>query len=92
MAALSPWMWVVGYALLVAVAVVWPNPIVLLILLLGGLETVRRWRARREPESQAYYRVRPAMRAAIGLTYVGLAALLVLGMHGTHVVRHFSDV
>src|SRR5688500_17371901 len=32
MAALSPWMWVVGFALLVATAVVFPNPIMLIIL------------------------------------------------------------
>ena len=37
MAALSPWMWLVGYGLLIAATVVFPNPVMLLILLLGGL-------------------------------------------------------
>ena len=49
MAALSPWMWIVGFGLLVAATFVFPNPIMLLILLFGGLETWRRWKARNEP-------------------------------------------
>ena len=49
MAALSPWMWFVGFGLLVAATFVFPNPIMLLILLFGGLETWRRWKARNEP-------------------------------------------
>ena len=39
MAALSPWVWYVGYAALVALTFVFPNPIMILILLLGGMET-----------------------------------------------------
>src|SRR5207248_1801719 len=35
MAALSPWMWFVGFAVLVAAAIAFPNPIILLILLFG---------------------------------------------------------
>ena len=38
MAALSPWMWLVGYALLIALTVTFLNPILLLILVFGGLE------------------------------------------------------
>ena len=45
MAALSPWMWLVGYAMLIAATFVFPNPIMILILLFGGLETWRRWQA-----------------------------------------------
>ena len=53
MAALSPWMWLVGYALLVGATVAFPNPIMILILLFGGYETWRRWQTRRSPESRA---------------------------------------
>jgi Zn-dependent protease len=92
MAALSPWMWFVGYALLIAATFLFPNPIMILILLLGGLETLRRWRARKSPESQAYYKVTGRQRALTAVVYLGLALALVVGMHATHVIRTFSDV
>ena len=47
MAAMAPWMWFVGLAAMVGVAFVFPNPIILMILLLAGIETWRRWKARR---------------------------------------------
>ncbi len=92
MAALSPWMWFVGFALLVAATVAFPNPIMLIILLFGGLETWRRWKARKSPESQAYHRVRPRTRAAVALTYIGLAVALAFGMDLTFIERDFGDV
>src|SRR5438105_6289680 len=74
MAAMAPWMWFVGFAALVAVTIAFPNPILLIILLLGGLETWRRWRQRRDggEEQAAYYRVSPRARAAVAGVYVGL--------------------
>ena len=88
MAALSPWMWFVGFAVLVAAAIAFPNPIILLILLFGAMETLRRFRARKDPAQQAYYRVRPATRVAVAAVYIGLAVLLALGMSATHLSRH----
>jgi len=88
MAALSPWMWFVGYALLVAAAIAFPNPIMILILVVGGLETWRRWRERGSPEGRDFHRVRPATRVAIGALYLGLAGALALGMDLTFVERH----
>jgi hypothetical protein len=38
---------------------------------------------------QDYYRVSPARRLVIASLYFGLAVLLVLGMHATHVPRDF---
>jgi Zn-dependent protease len=92
MAALSPWMWFAGYALLIAATFLFPNPIMLLILLFGGYETWRRWKARNSPESREFHRVRPATRAAIAALYLGLAAGLAVGMDATFVERDFGDV
>ncbi len=92
MAALSPWMWFVGFAMLVAAALAFPNPIMLIILLFGGFETWRRWKARKSPESQAYHRVRPLTRAAVAVTYIGLALALAVGMDATFIERDFGDV
>jgi Zn-dependent protease len=91
MAALSPWMWIVGFAMLVALTVLFPNPILLLILLFGGLETWRRWQARKSPEAQTYYRVAPHARILVAATYLGLIALLALGMTATHLPRTFGN-
>lgn len=94
MAAMAPWMWFVGLAAMVAVAVAFPNPIILLILLFAAMETWRRWKARRaggEAEA-AYYRVSRRDRALVGLVYVGLIVLLVLGMDATHLERSLHDV
>ena len=63
----------------------------LLILLFGGMETLRRWRARKTPLGQAYHRVTTNQRIAVALVYLGLAVLLAAGMDATHVVRTFSD-
>jgi Zn-dependent protease len=92
MSALTPWMWLVGYALLVAATIVFPNPIMFLILIFGGLETWRRWKERKNPEQQRFHTVRPRTRAAVAATYVGLALALVVGMDATFLERDFDDV
>jgi Zn-dependent protease len=88
MAAMAPWMWFVGFGALVAMAIAFPNPILLIIILFGGLETWRRWRQRRTRslEQAAYYRVSPRNRLLVGLVYIGLIALLAFGMYETHIL------
>jgi Zn-dependent protease len=88
-AAIHPALWAVGLVALVAVVVVAPNPILLLILLLGGFELWRRWRHRKDPEAAAYYAVRPWQRLTVGVVYVGLGVLLALAMNATYVERDF---
>jgi Zn-dependent protease len=92
MAALSPWMWFVGFGLLIAATFLFPSPIMVLILLFGGMETLRRWRARKTPQSEAYHQVSRGQRAAVAVVYLGLAVALAVGMHATHLVRTFGDV
>jgi Zn-dependent protease len=83
MAAMAPWMWGVGFAAMLALFVVAPNPFLVLFLLLGGMESWRRWRGRRRGEegNPAYYRVAPRHRLAVGAVYVGLVLVCALGMH-----------
>jgi Zn-dependent protease len=90
MAAMAPWMWFVGLAALVAMVFVFPNPFILIFLILGAFDVRRRWRLRRAggPEQEAYYRVSPRARLLVGLVYVGLATALIYGMSVTHLVRH----
>ncbi len=91
MAALSPWMWIVGYAILVAATFAFPNPVMLIILLFGGMETWHRWRARKSPEAQAFHRVPGRTRWAVAATYVGLAVALAGGMQASFVERDLDD-
>lgn len=91
MAALSPWMWFVGFVALVGAAFLFPNPIMLLIVLFGAMETWRRWQARKAPGSEEYYRVAPRHRLIVAVVYLGLVALLAIGMSGSHIERHFGD-
>jgi Zn-dependent protease len=89
MAAMAPWMWFVGFAGLVVLAFVFPNPIIILILIFGGLETYKRWKLRKSggEEQQAYYRVKPLDRALVAAVYLSLTALLIVGMNATHLPR-----
>jgi Zn-dependent protease len=92
-AAMAPWMWFAGLAALAVLFFVAPNPILLIILLLGAFETFRRWRERKTGSegNPAYYRVRPAHRWLVAGVYIGLIALLAIGMDLTHVERTFAD-
>jgi Zn-dependent protease len=94
MAALSPWMWFVGLFALAVLMFTYPNPIIVLILLIGGFETYRRWKARKSGDESvaAFYRVKPAHRAVIAVVYLALIAVCVVGMGLTHVERDFGDV
>ncbi len=92
MAAMAPWMWFLGLAAMIPLAIIFPNPIILLILLFAGFETYRRWKLRRsgQPEQRHYYSVRPLNRALVAVVYLGLIALLVAGMHFTALARSFA--
>jgi Zn-dependent protease len=92
MAAMAPWMWFVGFAALIPLVFLFNNVIMLLIILLAGFETYKRWRLRRSGshEQQAYYRVKPIDRVLVAAVYLSLIALLVVGMDATHLARTFG--
>ena len=86
-AALHPAFWLVGLVALVGLLFITPNPILILILVIGGLEVWNRWRHRDTPEAREYYTISVGKRVAVGVTYLGLAALLVVAMGATHIER-----
>ena len=92
MAALSPWMWLVGFAGLIALTIFFPNPIMILVLLFGGMESWRRWKQRNTPEARAYHDVPTRTRVLVAATYLGLAALLAVGVAETFFERSLSSV
>jgi Zn-dependent protease len=85
--ALHPALWLVGFLALLGLVFLSPNPILIIILIVSGMELWSRWRTRNHPELQEYYRVTPRHRAIVAVLYFGLAILLVLGMDATHLDR-----
>jgi Zn-dependent protease len=83
--ALHPAIWFVGLLLMVGIAVASPNPILILIVVVGALDLWRRWRER--GEAAEYYAVPTWQRATVGVVYLGLVAVLALAMSGTYVER-----
>jgi Zn-dependent protease len=86
-AALHPALWLVGLAGLALLTFLAPNPILILILVLGGLEVWGRWRGRQDPAGAAYYRVQPWQKVAIAGIYAALVLSLSLGMSATHIEK-----
>jgi hypothetical protein len=88
MAAMAPAMWFLGFGVLVALEFLAPNPILLIIVFFSGFELYRRWKQRKSGsiEQAAYYRVSPRNRLLVGLVYLGLIGLLVLGMDAAHIL------
>jgi Zn-dependent protease len=92
MAAMAPWMWFVGLAAMIPLALIFPNPIILLIILFTAYSTYKRWQVRRAggPQQEAYYRVSPRNRLVVAAVYLSLIALLVVGMDATALTATFN--
>jgi Zn-dependent protease len=75
-----------------AMAALFPSPIILLILLLGGMESWRRWKLRNTPEGRAYHQIPTRTRVLVAATYLLLIVALAVGVSATHLPRGLSDV
>jgi len=53
------------------------------------MELWQRWKTRQFAGASAYYSVKPWQRLVAAFSYFGLAILLVIGMHATHVPHSF---
>jgi Zn-dependent protease len=84
--ALSPWLWLVGFALMVFLVITHFNFIVLLILIFSVPRLFFLFR-RKSAEELRYFEVTPAQRWIMGAMYFGLVALLWLGMELTLIPR-----
>ena len=84
-----PFAIILGLVALLALVIYRPNGILVLILVFAAMELWQRWKTRHLAGSGAYYSVLPWQRLTAAISYFGLAALLVLGMHATHVPHTF---
>ena len=84
-AALHPAIWFAGLLVMVGLVVLNPNPLLVIIVVLGGLDLWRRWRER--GQDAEYYRLQTWQRASVAAVYLGLVVALALGMSATYVER-----
>lgn len=78
--ALSRWLWLPGFALLIWFGIAYPNFIVWLMVILSLPRVISLFRKRTE-EERRYYEVTPAQRWTMSFLYFGLIAVLIFGMH-----------
>ena len=84
--ALSPWLWLVGLLIVGAMAILHPNFILILILIVSAPRLFFLFR-RKSAEERRYYEVTPGQRWTMGAMYFGLVVLLVIGMRLSHIPR-----
>jgi Zn-dependent protease len=85
-AAISPWLWIPGYALLAAyvvyIAMVQHSlPFISIYILLTGLPRLISLFRERDPFEQRYYAIDPGQKLTMGVAYFGLILLLVGGLY-----------
>src|SRR6185369_13315657 len=81
---ISPWLWLAGVPVLLAMMVWSPSPMLILIALLAGSQLWKAWGQRHEPEAQAYRMASMETRigyAALYLALVGFLAVMTYDVH-----------
>lgn len=89
--ALSPWLWIVGFLILVFYTVARCfaghfNFLLFVIIVLSVPRLFSLFRRKTEAE-QRYFEVTPPQRIGMAVIYFGLILFLVLGMEITHIPR-----
>lgn len=82
--ALSPWLWIIGFIVLIFMTITRFNFVLLLIVVFSLPRLFFLFRRKTE-EEQRYFEVTPGQRAIMAIMYFGLIAFLVLGMEMTHI-------
>ena len=82
--ALSPWLWIVGFLIMLVLTITHFNFILLLILVMSLPRLFSLFREKTEEEKR-YFEVTPTQRFFVALAYFGLIAFLVFGMKLTHI-------
>ena len=84
--ALSPWLWLVGFLILLGMTILRPNFLLVIILLVSVPRLFFLFRQKSD-EERRYFEVTPGQRWTMAVMYFGLVALLVAGMRLSHIPR-----
>ena len=79
--ALSRWLWLPGFGLLVWFVWMYPTNFVIWIIVALSLPRIYSLFRKRTEEEQRYFEVIPSQRWIMSILYFGLIAVLLLGMH-----------
>jgi Zn-dependent protease len=82
--ALSPWLWILGLAIIVALAVVHPNFILFLIVVMALPRLATLFRKRTD-EERRFFELSANQRLTMAFFYFGLIGFLVIGMQFSHI-------
>ena len=82
--AISPWLWLIGFAVMVGMLFVAPNLIVVLILLTSIPRLLSLFR-KQSAEEKRFFEIEPWQRVVMSVMYFGLVAALLLGMKAAYV-------
>jgi Zn-dependent protease len=81
--ALSPWMWVVGFLIMLGLAFAHPNIVLIIILMMSVPRLISLFRKKTD-EQRRYLEVAPGQRLQMAGMYFGLIAFLLVGMKLTY--------
>ncbi len=85
--ALHPAFWFAGLFAVALLFYKYESPILLLVLAFCCYELYNRWNRRDLPGYREYHSVTIPQRVGVGIVYLGLVVLLVIGMHAAYVPR-----
>jgi Zn-dependent protease len=80
--ALSPWLWLIGFAIMAGLIYLHFNFLLLLILIFSLPRLISLFK-KKSIEERRYFEVTPAQRWTMAILYFGLIILLVVGMSAT---------
>jgi Zn-dependent protease len=85
--AISPLMWIIGIPVLVFIALRYPNPIVIIFVILGAFQAYRLWKS----PNKEYFTVSRTTRITFATLYFGLMIVLGLTMSWIHGLHSAAD-
>ncbi|HEX6363548.1 MAG TPA: site-2 protease family protein [Albitalea sp.] len=83
---ISPWLWLAGVPVLLALLVWSASPLLVLIAVLAGMQLWTAWRHRHDPGAQAYRLASRGTRLAYAACYVALVGFLAVMTYEVHQV------
>jgi Zn-dependent protease len=85
--ALSPWLWILGFAIMVLMTIAHPTNFILILILVLSVPRLYFLFRRKSEAERRYFEVTPNQRWTMAAMYFGLILFLVWGMDITHISR-----
>ncbi len=83
---ISPWLWLAGVPVLVAMFFWRPSPLLVIVGALAALQLLQAWRHRDDPQEHAYRVASARTRLMYAAAYLGLLGFLAVMTHDLHQV------